>query len=90
MRRATVRVEAKKLPHNASFEDRQRNFENLLRVFNRQVQDAGIMHLYKKYEFYEKPSDVERRKRRQRKLNAMQGSSVKRKEKRDFLDKFNF
>lgn len=54
MKQVNVRVENRK------------GFEQMLRVFRRQVTDCGILHELKRREFYEKPSAKRRRKARQR------------------------
>lgn len=41
---------------------------SLLRRFKRACSEAGIMHLIKEHEVYEKPSDKRRRKRRHAQL----------------------
>lgn len=43
---------------------------SLLRRFKRACSEAGIMHLIKEHEFYEKPSDKRRRKKRHAQLQA--------------------
>jgi len=53
MKRANVRVENRK------------GFEQMMRIFRRQVSDCGILHELKRREFYEKPSAKRRRKARQ-------------------------
>ena len=63
---ARVRVEAKKMPHNASEYERRKNFDNMFKAFKRAVEDYGVMPQCKEHEYYEKPSDKKRRKRRQR------------------------
>ena len=54
MTRSNVRVENRK------------GFEQMMRIFRRQVTECGILHELKRREFYEKPSAKRRRKIRQR------------------------
>jgi small subunit ribosomal protein S21 len=66
MRKCNIRVEAKDLPYNASRDEVDRNFKNLMAAFRQQVNKAGILKEIKKREFYETPSRVARKKRREK------------------------
>lgn len=63
--KVNVRVEAKWHPH-ASESDKQRIGYSLAKAFKRACNEAGIMHAYKEHEYYVKPSEKRRRKKRQR------------------------
>lgn len=66
MRKSNVRVEAKDLHYNASRDEIDRNFRNLMAAFRQQCNKAGILKEIKKREFYETPSQVDRKKRREK------------------------
>lgn len=66
MRKPNVRVEAKDLHYNASRDEIDRNFRNLMAAFRQQCNKAGILKEIKKREFYETPSQVARKKRREK------------------------
>ena len=53
MRKANVRVEARDISSYASFDERERNFRNLLSTFRQACNKAGIMKEIKKLEFFE-------------------------------------
>ena len=65
-----VRVEAKWPPH-ASDSDKQRIGYGLAKTFKRVCNEAGVMHSFKEHEFYIKPSEKRRRKRKQKLDNMM-------------------
>lgn len=70
-----VRVEVK----SNSRSDQQ----NLMRRFKRACNEAGIMHLIKEHQYYEKPCDKRRRKRRHAQLQikyAQQNMNKRREE----------
>ncbi len=46
--------------------ENRRGFEQMMRIFRRQTTEAGILHEWKRREFYEKPSETRRKKRKQR------------------------
>ena len=66
MRKANVKVEARDLSYNASRDERDRNFRNLMSAFRQACNKAGIMKSIKKLEFYESPSTIKRRKKREK------------------------
>jgi ribosomal protein S21 len=68
MRKANVKVEAKDLPYNASRDEIDRNFRNLMAAFRQQCNKAGILKEIKKREFYETPSRIARKKRREKEV----------------------
>lgn len=72
MRKSRVRVEAKKMPHNATRQDRERSFVQLMRIFKRKCNEYGILNSLKKYEFFERKTDVRRRKEKARQMTARQ------------------
>ena len=59
-----VKVELRCNP-NADYHEKDRAFKAMLTVFKRQVNEAGILNLYKKYQFYESPGEKKRRKRKE-------------------------
>jgi ribosomal protein S21 len=68
MRKANVRVEAKDISYNASRDEVDRNFRNLMATFRQQCNKAGILKEIKKREFYETPSRVRRKKEREKEV----------------------
>ncbi len=68
-RRANVRVEARRLPPNASRADRDRSLMQLLRIFKRACNEYGIMHELKEREYFVRKTDIKRRKK-QMKIRA--------------------
>jgi len=71
MRKANVRVEARDLPFNASREERERNFKGLMSTFRQACNKAGIMKQIKKKEYYESPSILARRKKREKEATIL-------------------
>jgi ribosomal protein S21 len=71
MRKANVRVEARDLPYNASREERDRNFRGLMSAFRQACNKAGIMKQIKKKEYYESPSILARRKKREKEATML-------------------
>ena len=71
MRKANVKVEARDLPFNASREERDRNFRNLMSAFRQACNKAGIMKSIKKLEFYETPSQIKRKKEREKQATIL-------------------
>lgn len=63
--RARVRVELKK-----KYNDPHRNFKDMLQEFKRRVSNAGIMHEYKEHQFYESPSEKNRKKKKEAEKKA--------------------
>lgn len=63
MRRPNVRVEARRLPPNASRQERDRSIQQLLRVFKRACNEANVMGDFKEHEHFTRPTDKKRRKR---------------------------
>ena len=45
--------------------ENRRGFEQMLKAFRRACTDTGVLHEWKRHEYYEKPSDKKRKKRRQ-------------------------
>ena len=45
--------------------ENRRGFEQMLKAFRRACTEHGILHEWKRHEFYEKPSDKKRKKKRQ-------------------------
>jgi len=66
-----VRVEALRMSNHASYEERQRNLEGLLKAWKRASNECGISHEFRKHEFYEKATDIRRRKRKQAGLERL-------------------
>ncbi len=82
MRKANVRVEARDISPYASFDERERNFRNLLSAFRQACNKAGIMKEIKKLEFYESPAQITRRKKREK-----EATLLKLKMKESFIEK---
>jgi ribosomal protein S21 len=55
-----VKVELKK-----KYNDKEKNFKDMMHAFKRACQDAGILHELKSRQFYETKSEKKRRKRRE-------------------------
>lgn len=69
---ARVRVEAKRLPHNASGKERMDNLQRLLKVFKRQCNEYGVLQSFRDHEFFQRKCDLRRRKDAMRKMAARQ------------------
>jgi len=82
MRKCNVRVEARDLSPHASYDERDRNFRNLLSSFRQACNKAGIMKEIKRLEFYESKSQLKRRKKREK-----EATLLKLKLKESFIDK---
>ena len=61
-----MRVEARDLSYNPSFDEVERNFRNLMAAFRQQCNKAGILKEIKRREYYETPSRIARRKRKEK------------------------
>lgn len=70
-RRINVRVEARDLHPNASFDERDRNFRNLMSNFRQACNKAGIMKEIKRLEYYETDSQLRRKKNREKQANLL-------------------
>jgi len=70
MRKSRVKVELKDLPPNPSRDERDRAFRNMLAVFKRQVNEAGIIAEYKQRQYYESPSEKRKRKIKEAELES--------------------
>lgn len=55
-----VRVQLK-----SKYNDRDRNFRDMLQEFKRRVSNAGIMHDYRDHEFYTSESEKKRKKKKE-------------------------
>lgn len=62
---ARVRVELKKLPSNASYEQEEKAFKMMFSIFKRRVNESGILTECKSRQYYETPGEKKRRKRRE-------------------------
>lgn len=60
---ARVRVEARRA-RNDSFSERERIFKALLQEFKKRVNEAGILHEIKEHQYYESPSEKNRKARK--------------------------
>lgn len=69
-KKALIRVELKDLPPNPSYDERDRAFKNMLSVFKRQVNEAGILSEYKQRQYYESPSEKRKRKKKESELEV--------------------
>ena len=70
-RRVNVRVEARELHPNASYEEKSRNDKGLLLAFRQACNKAGIQKEIKRREFYETKSQIRRKKMRERQANLL-------------------
>ena len=52
-----VKVYAKKISNNASREEKDKNFKQLLSNFKRQVKENGIIDLWQEKQFYKSKSE---------------------------------
>jgi ribosomal protein S21 len=82
MRKCNVKVEARDLSPNPSFDERERNFRNLLSSFRQACNKAGIMKEIKRLEYYESKSQMTRRKQREK-----DATLLKLKLKESFIEK---
>lgn len=73
MKKALVRVEARRLSFNADRREKDRNLVQLLRTLKKLCQSYGIPRALKEHEFYVKNSEKQRRKREQKKKAAREG-----------------
>lgn len=69
MGRVNVRVEARDLHPNASFDEKMNSSKRLIHAFNMACTKAGIKKEIKKYEFYETKSQKRRKKLREKQAN---------------------
>jgi len=60
-----VRVELRNYNPNADFHEKERAFRSMLAVFKRQVNESGILNLYKQKQAYESPGEKKRRKKKE-------------------------
>jgi ribosomal protein S21 len=70
-KRAHVRIEAKSLPHNASWDERERNFRGMMAAFRKACNQAGISREIKKREYYESPGQERRRCQKEQENNLL-------------------
>ena len=82
MRKCNVKVEARDLSPNPSFDERERNFRNLLSSFRQACNKAGIMKEIKRLEYYESKIQMNRRKQREK-----DATILKLKLKESFIEK---
>lgn len=66
-----VKVVMRDLPANASYQDRDIAFRKLFSAFKKAVADAGVLHQYKRHEYYESPGERRRRKKRESELQLL-------------------
>jgi len=59
------------LPPNATHQDKEVAFKRLFAAFKKAVADAGILHQYKRHEYYESPGEKRRRKKRESELQQL-------------------
>jgi ribosomal protein S21 len=69
-KKALVRVDLRDMSSHASREEMDRAFKYMLTLFKRQVNEAGILSLYKEKQFYETPSQKKKRKRKEALLES--------------------
>ena len=63
-----VRVEMRKMSPNPSREERDRSFQGLMKAFKKACDTSGILKLHKKYESFERNTDIRRRKLKNKQL----------------------
>jgi ribosomal protein S21 len=59
------KVELRDLPMNPSWYEKEIAFKKMFTAFKKQVAEAGILHDFKKREYYETPGQIRRRKSRE-------------------------
>jgi len=87
-RKANVRVEAKRLPSNASKAERDKALTTLLRILKRACNEYGVSASLKEREFFVRKCDIRRRKRQMRLRVTQEGAEGlldNNKERRDFV-----
>ncbi len=67
-----VRVESKRLPMNASRQERDINLQRLLRIFKRQCNEYGVLQTLADHEHFQRKCDIRRRKDAMRIMAARQ------------------
>ena len=63
-----VRVEMRKMYPNSSREERDRAFQGLMKAFKKACDTSGILKLHKKYESFERNTDIRRRKQKNKEM----------------------
>lgn len=85
-----IKVVAKHLHPNASFEERERNFRILLLTFQKAVNDSGLLTKFKEKQFYESKGEKRRRKAKEASMNKIRESFKASKESNYDVAKDNF
>ena len=60
-----VKVELRNYNPNADYHEKERAFKMMLAVFKRQVNECGVLTLYKQKQQYESPGEKKRRKKKE-------------------------
>lgn len=84
MSKTRVKVTMRDLPHNATPHEKYVAFQKLHNAFKKAVAEAGILHDYKKHEFYESKGEKRRRKKREADLQRLRS-----KLKENFPEKYS-
>lgn len=75
-----IKVVARNLHPNASYEEKERNFRMLHSTFKKAVNDSGILIKFKEKQFFESKSEKRRRKAKESALLKLRESFVSSKE----------
>jgi len=79
-----VRVELKKLPANASYDQQDRAFKSLFAIFKKRVNDSGVLTDHRAKQYYESPGEKKRRKRKESTIQKSKDESLKTKLREHF------
>lgn len=80
-----VRVEARKLPPNASLNERVKAVGNLYKALKKACNEVGVMQKLKEKEFYIRKTDIRRKKEMLRKLAPLEAEKAAKKEEQNQL-----
>lgn len=73
-----IKVVARNLHPNASYEEKERNFRVLHATFKKAVNDSGILTKFKEKQFFESKSEKRRRKSKESALLKLRETFVSR------------
>ena len=85
-----VRIEARRLPPNASKSERDRAVQSLLRTLKRACSEAGVTHELKEHEFFTRKCDIRRRKRVMKARAPMEAELKAKEEAKEKKDKKSY
>lgn len=75
MSKMIVKVEARRLRNNTP-QEREKNFDILLKEFNKRVGEAKIQQRIKEHQYYESKGEKARRKKRESELKCRQEKTL--------------